>query len=498
MSDEDTASAYDELVARMKEVYDLGQMKQLLDWDRLVTMPPEGAPARNHQQSTVDSVMKARLTDDRMGQLLEQIATERLDDDQKAVVRRARERYETNANSPERLENALREKLNEAGKAWQKAVKASDFGEYVPLLDEVIRLQRERAEHLDPDREPHAVLFENKHADVDVETAERVFDRLLDELVPIRDEIAANRTEADPVFEGATAYPEEKQEALNRRVLDALGYDWSRGRFDTAPHAFSCGNPYDVRIATRYDEDDPTAALLTTLHEFGHASYTLGLPEDHYGTPLGKAMDGPVHESQSLFWENHVGRSREFWEFVLPEVADAFPELDDVTVDEAYAAVNRTYEEGLTYVEGKELTLHVNNVLRHRMERRCHELDDLDGIPAVVGDEMEEHLGVRPDTRTRFQNAPWPKGFFGFETYTLGAVVAAQLYATAAEEIPDFDGKIRRGEFGDLRNWLAENVYRHGQRYTTGELVERVTGEKLSADYYVDYVKEKYGRLYGV
>lgn len=494
----DTTSSYDELVTRLRGIYDVQQMNQLLDWDRLVTMSDEGAAVRGKQKSTANSVLKEKLTDDRMGELFEEIDTEQLDDEQSAVVREAKRRYEKNVNSPTQIEAPLRQRLNKAGPFWQKAVKTGDFGEYVPLLDEILQLQRKRASHLDPERDPSAVLFENKHTHIDIDTADRVFDTLLEELVPLRDELAASSTEMESSFAGTTAFPVEKQEELNRKVLDVLGFDWSRGRLDTAPHAFSCGNPYDVRIATPYDEADPTDALLTALHEFGHAIYTLGLPEDHYGTPLGTAMGGIVHESQSFFWENHIGRSRAFWEFVLPELTDVFPELADVSVEEAYETVNRAYDDGLLYVEGKEVTLHINNVVRHRMERKCYELDDLGEVADVVGEEMDERLGVQPDTPKKFQNAPWPKGFFGFEAYTLGAVLAAQLNAAASSDIEDFDGKIRRGEFGDLQNWLTENVYSHGQRYSVPELVERATGEELTADYYVDYVREKYGSLYDI
>lgn len=496
--DENTVAAYNELVERLREIHNITQTKQLLDWDRLVTMPADGTPVRNRQQSTIDSVMKEKLTNDRVGDLLDRIATEKLGEKENAVVREARNRYEKNKNSPEHLENSLRQKLNESQKAWQRTAKTTDFGNYVPLLDDVLQLQRERASHLDSDRDPATVLFENKHSGIDVETADRLFDHLLDELVPLREELVASTVEKDPVFEGATTYPEAKQDDLNRALLDELGYDWDRGRFDAAPHAFSCGNPYDVRIATTYDESNPTEALLTTLHEFGHAAYTFGLPGKHYGTPLGRAMKGFVHESQSIFWENHVGRSHEFWELVVPKLTDAFPGLDGVTADQAYEAVNRIHDGGLGDVKGREITLHITNVIRHRMERNCHEMDDLEEIPAVLADEMESHLGVRPDTDARFRSAPWPKGFFGFETYTFGAILAAQLYTTASTEIEAFDAKIRRGEFEDLRHWLTENVYSHGQRYTASELVERATGEELTAKYYTDYVKEKYNRIYDI
>jgi carboxypeptidase Taq len=490
-------SRYDELLDRVQRLEHLRSAGGVLGWDQQVMMPEGGTPARAKQQSALSAVTHDLLTSDDLAADLGALDDASLSEDQRAVVREVRREHERAVRVPGDLVEEISRATSEALDVWERARADDDFDHFAPKLEELVELKREYAEHIDPDADPYAVLFADYEPYLDLETAERVLGRLRDELVSLIDAIGDSDVDlATDAFEGT--FDPDAQEAASRDALDLLGYDWSRGRLDTSSHPFTSGNQFDARITTRFDESDPLGALTATIHEFGHAQYTLGLPDEHYGTPLGDARDLTVHESQSRLWENHVGRTPEWWELFLPTFAEYFPSVD-ATPREAYEAANQVYDDNLIRVEADELTYHLHIVLRFEIERDLIAGDlDVSEVPAAWNEKMEEYLGVRPETDAEgcLQDIHWSHANFGyFPTYSLGSVLAAQLNAAIREELP-LDEQIRDGEFDPLREWLAENVHRHGQRYTTPDLVEAATGEAYTADYFLDYTKRKYGDLY--
>jgi len=496
-----TEAAYDDLLDRVGRISNVSHARELLSWDQQVTMPEAGTPARSRQLSALSAVEHDLLTDDELGELLDDLEAADLDGERAAVVREVRREQERAVRVPTDLVERISAASSEALTAWREAKGADDFDAFAPHLEELIELKRRYAEHVDPDRDPYAVLFEEHEPCLPLARAETVLTTLRDAVVPLVDGIRASDADlATGAFEGT--FPAERQETLMRAALDLLGYPWERGRLDEAPHPFSTGTSYDARITTRYDETDPIGALLSTVHEFGHATYTLGLPDDAYGTPLGEARDLSIHESQSRLWENHVGRSAAFWELLLPRVVEAFPEVEGVSVREAYEAVNAVDPSNPIRVEADELTYHLHIVLRFEIERDLIRGDlAVADVPAVWNEKMESYLGVRPETDAEgcLQDVHWSHGAFGyFPTYSLGSVIAAQLYDAAESDIDGLDGRIREGEFDPLHEWLTDGIHRHGKRFETNDLVRRVTGEDVSADAFVDYATAKYGDLYGL
>jgi carboxypeptidase Taq len=510
----DERPTYDRFLEKVRRIENLAAGASMLRWDQEVKMPDEGIEARSQQLSTLSAVIHEEFTDEEMGDLLDELEESDLTPEERAVVREIRRQYDRKTRVPTELVEEISRTASEALPEWKEAKAEDDFSIFAPVLEELLDLKREYAEQIDPDADPYAVLFADYEPYLDLEVAEEVLGRLREELVPLIDEIAesgeaqrasGSRTQSDDDAGLATdafagEFDENVQEELARDALDILGYDWDRGRLDTAPHPFSIGNQFDARVTTRFDAADPLGGLTSTIHEFGHASYTLGLPDDQYGTPLGDARDLTVHESQSRLWENQVGRSRAFWELFLPRFRKRFPQTADVSVEEAYEAANQVYDDNPIRVEADELTYHMHIVLRFEIERELIEGElDVEDVPEVWNAKMEEYLGIRPETDAEgaLQDIHWAHGSFGyFPTYTLGSVLAAQLYASADREIDDLEGRIREGEFGPLRDWLRENVHRHGCRYTTPELIEEATGEAFSADRFLEYVDEKYGELY--
>jgi carboxypeptidase Taq len=494
-----TPAAYDDLLDRVGRISNVSHAEELLSWDQQVMMPDEGTPARSRQLSALSAVEHDLLTADELGVLLDELDGTDLDDERAAVVREVRREHDRAVRVPTDLVERISAASSEALTAWREAKEADDFDAFAPHLAELIDLERQYAAHVDPDRDPYEVLFEEYEPCLSLPRAEAVLTDLRDAVVPLVEEIRASDADlATDAFSGTFAT--DRQEALMRDALDLLGYPWERGRLDEAPHPFSTGTAYDARITTRYDESDPIDALLSTVHEFGHATYTLGLPDDAYGTPLGEARDLSIHESQSRLWENHVGRSPAFWELFLPHVAEAFPAVEDVSVREAYEAVNAVDPSNLIRVEADELTYHLHIVLRFEIERDLIRGDlDVAEVPAVWNERMASYLGVRPETDAEgcLQDVHWSHGAFGyFPTYSLGSVVAAQLFEAAERDIEGLDDQVRRGEFDPLHEWLTDRIHRHGKRYETNDLVRRATGADVSADAFVDYATEKYGDLY--
>jgi len=494
----EAAATYEQFLDHVTRMTNVQNAAGILNWDQQVMMPDAGTPARSQQTAALSTVHHEMLTSDELADYLDELEATDLEPEQEAVVREVRREHERATRVPGDLVEEISATTSNALPTWKEAKQNDDFDAFAPTLEKVVELKREYAAHIDPDRDPYEVLFEDYEPYLGLDTAERVLERLRDELVPLIDEISDSDAELATPFEGT--YDEGAQEDLVRDALDTLGYDWDRGRLDTAPHPFSMGTQFDARVTTRFKPDDPLDALGSTIHEFGHATYTLGLPKDKYGTPLGQSRDLSVHESQSRLWENHVGRSRPFWDLFASHVDDHLGV--DAAPSEFYEAANRIYPDNLIRVEADELTYHLHIILRFEIERDLVSGDlDVSEVPQVWNDKMEEYLGVRPDTDAEgcLQDIHWTHGNFGyFPTYSLGSVLAAQLFAAASEDVDDLEGDVREGDFDGLHDWLTENVHSHGCRYTTDDLIQEATGESFTADYFLDYATEKFGDLYGL
>ena len=487
------ADAYDRLVSRVTRLRNLGAAGEVLSWDQQTKMPPGGAPARSRQLAAISAVEHDLFTDPETGDLL--AAAEAETDDERALLREVGREYDRREGVPTALVERTTARASEAMEAWRTAREESDFEQFAPHLEDLVELKREYAAHVDPDRDPYEVLFEEFEPCLPLERAEAILTDVRDAIVPLVDEVRASGVDPSNPFEGT--YDEDAQEALVRDVLDLLEYPWDRGRLDVAPHPFSTGTVFDARITTRFDPEDPVKSVFPTVHEFGHACYTLGLPEADYGTPLGEARDLSVHESQSRLWENHVGRSRPFLARLRPLLEEHLGVAPEV--DALYGWANRVDPDNRIRVEADELTYHLHIVLRYEIERDLVRGDlDVGEVPAVWNEKMAEYLGVTPenDAEGCLQDIHWSYGNFGyFPTYSLGSAMAGQGYEAASADV-DVADRAREGEFGPLRSWLRENVHGYGKRLETGDLVREATRSRFTADAFTEYVTEKYGALY--
>ncbi|WP_262175238.1 carboxypeptidase M32 [Haloarcula laminariae] len=491
-----TTETYEQFLEHVRQLHYVSDAGSVLQWDQQVMMPSGGTPARAKQSSALSTLHHDLLTDDQLGEWLDELDGADLDAEQAAVVREVRRDHERAVRVPSDLVERISEASSNALPVWEEAKAEDDFEMFADTLEEMVELRREYAAAIDPDRDPYEVLFEEYEPYLGVDTAEQVLTTLRDALVPLVDDIAdSDATLADP-FEGT--YDDDTQQALVEDALDTLGYDWDHGRLDTAPHPFSTGTQFDARVTTRFKPDDPIDAVGSTVHEFGHATYTLGLPREAYGTPLGDNRDLSVHESQSRFWENHIGRTEAFWDH-FADTANGHLGTD-ATPREFYEAANTVHPDNLIRVEADELTYHMHIVLRFEIERDLIRGDlAVEDVPAVWNEKMEEYLGVRPETDAAgcLQDIHWTNGAIGyFPTYTLGSVLAAQLDHHLRADVGDVDALVREGDFDPIHDWLTENVHRHGARYETDDLVREATGEPFTADHFFDYADAKYRDLY--
>jgi len=498
--------AYDVVLEKSQRILDLEKVDFLARWDSDVMMPDAGAPARASQRSSVAAAQHRYRTDDDLGRALDVLEDADLTEDQAAIVREVQREYDIETSVPEEVNSRISTVTSSAHEDWKRAKEADDWSEFAPSMAEVVDAWRDWAEHVEPDGDPFETLWTKRsgyHAQryIDLETVDRIFDELRDALVPLIDAVQASDAElATDAFTAHGPYDTDAQRDLCEETLDLLGLDWDRARLDTAPHPFSYGTQYDVRITTRFSEKTPMTALQGVVHEFGHTAYTHGLPQNHYGDPIGEPRGLGVHESQSRFFENHVARSEPFWELYMPTLQEYFPQLSGVRPREAYEAVNQVFEDNRIRVEADELTYHMHIILRTEIERALvAEEVDVGAVPSLWADKMEEYLGVRPesDANGPLQDPHWAGQIPAFITYTIGSVLAAQLDTAMREDLA-VDELVRNGEFDPIHDWLERRVHRHGQRYRTDELVERATGEPLTAEYFIEYAREKYGELYGL
>ena len=489
------------LKERFATMSDLNGARSVLFWDQQTYMPEGGVAARAEQLATLSRMAHEMLVADETGRLIEDSGTPEPETEDSAVLRLARRDYDKAAKLPSRLVEETSRATALAEPAWARARSGSDWAAFAPHLEKIVALRRAAAEALGYEDHPYDALLDAYEPGSRKARLEETFEGLRTEIVPMISGIS-ERPNANwsNILRGH--FDEAKQEAIGRQVVAAFGYDWDRGRQDRAVHPFciSPGGPGDARITTRFDPAWLSPALFATFHEAGHAMYEQGVDPSYSRTRLAGGVSMGVHESQSRLWENLVGRSRPFWSHYYPELQNTFPDpLGGADLEAFYRAINEV-EPSEIRVEADELTYDLHIMLRFELEVALIEGSlPVSDLPAAWNAKMEEYLGLTPrdDANGVLQDIHWAAGLFGyFPTYTIGNVLAAQLFETATGQRPEIRGEIGRGEFGTLLAWLRENVHRHGSRYDPDDLVERATGRPMETGPYLRYLKSKFGELY--
>jgi carboxypeptidase Taq len=499
-------SAYAELNRRVRDASVLGSCAGVLGWDERTYMPRAGSVHRGEQMALLARLGHEMLTDRRIGELLAAVEGSSLvadpASDAGANVREIRRLHDRQVKLPKELVEELARVTTQAQGAWQEARQHSDFARFRPWLEKIVALKSQEAAAVGYTGAPYDALLDEYEPGATVAEITRLFADLAVGLVPLVANIVAsgNRPDRDIL---RREFPVDRQEVFGQAAAAAIGFDFEGGRLDTTTHPFCSGiGPGDCRITTRYNPRFFNEAFFGILHESGHGLYEQGLDPAHAGTPLGSATSLGIHESQSRLWENQVGRSRPFWEHFFPRARQTFPAaLRDVSLDAWLFAVNDV-QPSFIRVEADEATYNLHIILRFELEQA---LLNGDLAPADVPDawsqKFQKLLGLTPpnDARGCLQDIHWSFGGLGyFPTYTLGNLYAAQLMEHARRDLPGLDDDFRRGDFGPLKGWLADNIYRHGQRFRAGELCRRITGRSLDHRPFLSYLRAKYEPLYGL
>lgn len=492
--------AYFTLEKVFKKISDIEGARSVLQWDAAVMMPPASSSVRGEQLATLQKLEHAILSDPGIEGLLCEAEQHRkkLNPWQNANLHEMRRVLKHTTAVDSKLVEALVRAGTECEHAWRDARKNDDFEMYRPLQQKVLDIVREiaKAKAAAFGCTPYEALVDQFDPGMKEADLNKTFTALEAFLPDFIQEVITHQKTNHKFQAMKEPVSVDKQKALAEFLLDALGFDRQRGRFDTSTHPFCGGVPGDVRITSRYDENNPLSSMFGVIHEAGHSFYESALPHDWRSQPVGKARGMGVHESQSLLLEMQVGMSLSFMEFIAPHIKSFYQ-----STSRALAAANlyrlvTKVEPSFIRVDADEVTYPAHIVLRYHLEQYMIKGDlNIEELPDAWSQGMEKYLHIKPLTNRDgcMQDIHWTDGTFGyFPSYTVGAMLAAQIFQTLEQAIPDVNQHIRKGDFGPLKNWLKDNLHSQGSRYTTSMLVEKVTGKPLDIECYKTHLRKRY------
>ena len=490
-------SPYEELSSTWTRLHHLGHLQSIASWDRAAMMPPKGSEARSRALAEMSALLHRMRTDPRLAELLTRAEAESLEPVQRANLAEMRREWRSSNALPEALVQASALATSRCEHAWRSQRPANDWAGFAVNLREVLRLARETALRLSQQMgvAPYDALMDQFEPGMSSAEVDRLFGDLqqwLPDLVRRARERQAHETVVLPTGR----FPKATQRALSLDVMALLGFDFDAGRLDESVHPFSGGVPEDTRLTTRYREDDLMQSLMGTIHETGHARYEQNLPRELLGQPVAYARSMGIHESQSLSFEMQLGRSRAFAGLLAPLLAKHFGAQAAFEPDNLHKLMTRVKPDFIR-VDADELTYPAHVILRYRIERQLIEgTIAVDDIPALWDEAMAALLGV--DTRGNYrdgcmQDVHWASGAFGyFPCYTLGAMYAAQWFATIRARWPDLDARIERGELAPVFDWLRDNIWTQASRWSSQELATRASGEALNPAHFRRHLEARY------
>lgn len=493
-------AAYRELLKRAQEIALVDSAASLLSWDEETYMPSKALAYRAEQLAYFSGWSHRQFTASEVGDWIKACEDHGFpsSSDEAVNVREWRRAYDRQTKLPPELVEEFARTSSIARDAWAEARKQSDFVRFQPHLEKLLELSRRMADHWGYEKTRYDALLEGHERNARSAELETLFAELRPAIVTILGPaVEKSRNVPENFLEGE--YPIAAQQAFNREVAQAFGFDFEAGRIDTTTHPFCTGlGPKDCRLTTRYNERDFTESFYGVLHEAGHGLYDQGLKAEHHGTPLGNAASMGIHESQSRLWENHVGRSLAFWNRWHASACKHFSHLRQFSPEQITAGVNRV-SPSFIRVEADQVTYDLHIILRFQLELRLinGELKVAD-LPACWNEEFEKMLGLKvpDDARGCLQDIHWSLGAFGyFPTYTLGNLNAAQLMAAVRRENPNVECELALGDYSTLLGWLRAKVHEPGQRFSPQELMRRATGSATRAEFHLEHLRARLGGI---
>lgn len=492
-------NSYQLLADNFYKINALEEANAILGWDQQTMLPKGSGDGRAEQMAAIQGMVQDLLTDQRLSELL--LSAERdknLEPWQRANLREMRRVWAHANATPKDLQQALVRARLKCEMAWREARPKNDFKSLRPIWEELLRLTREQA-WIKADSlgcKPYEALLDEYEPGLRIKDLDTIFDDLAAFLPKFAQQVMEKQKNQNIPPHLVGKFPIKTQQDLCLKLMKAAGFNFDQGRLDISVHPFCGGVVDDIRITTRYREDDCIQSLMSLLHETGHALYEFGLPKDWRYQPVGKARGMAMHESQSLLIEMQACRSREFMQFLSPQLQQSFPDYAaSLTADNLYAWQTQV-KPGLIRVEADEVTYPLHIILRYRLEKAMIEGNlEIEDLPAAFNQGMQDLLGITPDSDRDgcLQDVHWPSGAYGyFPTYTLGAMIAAQLFAAAERAVPGLRRDLKEGNFKRLVSFLREAVHQHASFLPTQDLVASATGERLNPNVYKKHLAARY------
>ena len=495
-------SAYSKYRERMTKIADISHAIGVLSWDKETYLPVKSDRFRSQQIATLSAMSHGEFTSPEFGDIIQNaLAVKRLKAAERRNLTITLDHYQKAKKFDEAFVIEQSMAISKAFQLWVQAKKTGDFGLYAPALDDLIRLKIKESKILNFGDHPYDALLDQYEPNSTVAQLDKLFVDVRDELLPLIEKIREAKKPSVKFMH--KTYKKDKQWDFGIYLLRVMGYDFDMGRQDISSHPFTISfSPEDVRVTTRIDDNDLANMTWSCLHEGGHALYEQGLNPEEYGLPSGGAISLAIHESQSRLWENHVGRSRDFWQCNYPSLQSKFKKnLKNVSLKDFYKAINKV-EPNLIRTEADELHYHLHVLIRYEIEKEILS-GNCDAATAreLWNKKYKDYLGlkVKNDTVGILQDVHWSHGSFGyFPTYSMGSFYAAQFYQQAQKDMPDLNEQIAISNNYPLLQWLRTKIHCHGRSFEAEELCKKLTGEPLNLKYFIQYVKEKYGDLYNI
>lgn len=473
----------------------------LMYWDMRTGAPKQGMEQRSEVIGMISSEVFRMSTSEEMAAYIAKLSgRENLSEVTLKTLEECKKDYDRNKKIPAEEFTEYVILQSKAESIWEDAKASSDFEMFQPYLEKLVEMIKRFISYWGYEGNKYNTLLDMYEPGVTVDTLDQVFGQLREKIVPLVQQISEspNKPDTSFLFEH---FAKDKQRDFSLKVLDQMGYNFKAGRLDETVHPFATGlNPGDVRVTTKYDEADFRTAVFGTIHEGGHALYEQNISSDLVGTPLCSGTSMGIHESQSLFYENFVGRHRSFWKKnydLLKEYASG--QFDDVSIDAFYRAINES-KPSLIRIEADELTYPLHIIIRYEIEKGLFNDEiEVKDLPAIWNEKYEQYLGVKPENNGEgvLQDVHWAGGSFGyFPSYALGYMYAAQLKNSMLKDLPNYDELLEEGNLMPVKEWFTKNVHQFGKMKKPLEILNEVTGEGLNAQHLIDYLYDKYGKVY--
>ncbi len=501
-----TNSPYDDLAKRMRELRYLYNSISMLHWDSKTYMPPKGIAQRGAQISILARMAHKLLKNAKNGELIFKCdKQEDLTSVQKRNVELWKRDYAKAIKIPSDLVEELSKQEVITENLWEKAKNQSDYALVLPELKKLIDLVKKKAELLDPGKDPYDVLLDLYEPKITAAEITQYFNPLKSAVMDLINKCKWHCKEEEEEYNTSKLLVDctlDQQKQLSDILIKFTNLDPQASRLDTSEHPFTTGYGEDVRITTHYLERDPMGSFYSVMHEAGHALYELNLPKEHLWTAVGESISLGVHESQSRFNENIIGKSPEFIEYIYPQVLEIIPAYKNakLTLNEFIRSINSIVPSKIR-IYADEVTYNLHVILRFEIERDLFaERITPEELPQIWNDKMDLYLNqeVVEDKEGVLQDTHWYGGAFGyFPTYVLGNIYAGQMFHCIKKTIPNWHNDIKTGNYTNVREWLIKNVHNKGSLYDPIDLIENISGEKPNPQYFIEYMNQKFGKIYG-